>query len=257
MNRQRRFEAIILSSYRFGEIHRSLRLLSEYGELVRAIAHGAASAKGRLRGATGVFTRGICYLYTDPVKNSSKITDFDATELYPAVKGSLESFYTVSVWGETVLQSLASGGADDRVFRLFRESLDALERYIAGGTAAAGEAARVLSIRFVWRYLALLGVQPDLQICASCGRAVTSSETLSVRDGAGDVVCGDCAAEGSVLLPAPMVVSRLAEADVNLLSRVAVEEGMSRRMVGALYHLLELALDTRLKTLQSGGAILR
>lgn len=261
MKRQRRFSAIILATSRFGEIHRSVQLLTEEDEIVRAIAHGASSPKGKLRGKADQLTYGVCYLYTEPVKGYSKITDFDPVEFFPGIKGNLEAFYAASSWAEAVLKSLAGGGQATEVFGLLKESLDGLEAALsaAGGTGAG--AVRLFSIRFIWRYLAILGVQPDLGECGSCGRVLGDGDPRFVRPRAGDVVCGSCAGEYDLLLPAPEALARVAAAKFGVPGGLALESvslGVedSRHLSGVLYTLLESTLGAPLETRRSGRSIM-
>lgn len=247
MKRQRRFSAIILATSRFGEIHRSVQLLTEEDEIVRAIAHGASSPKGKLRGKADQLTFGVCHLYTEPVKGYSKITDFDPLEFYPGVKGNLEAFYTATSWAEAVLKSFAGGGQATEVFELLKESLDGLE--------ASLSAARLLSIRFLWRYLGILGVQPDLDECTSCGRGLRQGDSRFVRPRAGGVVCDACAGEFDLLLPAPEALARIATAGADTLEGGWVGAEAARRLSGVLYTLLEANLGVALESRRSGRSI--
>jgi DNA repair protein RecO (recombination protein O) len=266
VKRQRRFSAIILATSRFGEIHRSVQLLTEEDEIVRAVAHGASSPKGKLRGKADQLTYGVCYLYTEPVKGYSKITDFDPVEFYPGIKGNLEAFYTASSWAETVLKSLAGGGQATEVFGLLKESLDGLEGALpAGGRTPAGVGSallvRLYSIRFLWRYLAILGVQPDLDECGTCGRVLGEGELRFVRPRAGDIVCESCSGEYDLTLPAPEALARLAAAEVGApgdrdLGSVSLTPEDSRQLSGVLYTLLEATLGASLETRRSGRSIL-
>ncbi|MFP4431279.1 MAG: DNA repair protein RecO [Spirochaetaceae bacterium] len=266
MKRQRRFSAIILATSRFGEIHRSVQLLTEEDEIVRAMAHGASAPKGKLRGKADQLTYGVCYLYTEPVKGYSKITDFDPVEFYPGIKGNLEALYTASSWAEAVLKSLAGGGQTTEVFGLLKESLDGLEAELpAGGRTPGGVGsallARLYSIRFLWRYLGILGVQPDLGECGSCGRLLGGREPLFVRPRAGDIACAACATDYDLLLPAPDALARLAAAEVGAPGGRALESSSlsaedSRQLSGVLYTLLEAALGASLETRRSGRSIL-
>jgi DNA repair protein RecO (recombination protein O) len=247
VKRQRRFSAIILATSRFGEIHRSVQLLTEEDEIVRAIAHGASSAKGKLRGKAEQLTLGVCHLYTEPVKGYSKVTDFDPVEFYPGVKGNLEAFYTASSWAEAVLKSLAGGGQTTEAFELLKESL--------GGLEAALPAVRLFSIRFLWRYLAILGVQPDLGECGSCGRLLGEGDPRFVRPRAGDIVCDSCATEYDLALPAPEALSRIAAAEVDELNGIRLSGEAARRLSGVLYTLLEATLGVALESRRSGRSI--
>ncbi len=102
-------------------------MLTPADGLVRAIAHGANSAKGKLRGTTVPFCSGRAYLYTNPRTQSTKITDMDATEFFSGIRGDLKKFYTASLWAELVLKTFATGGSAPDLFALIHASLIATE----------------------------------------------------------------------------------------------------------------------------------
>jgi len=130
--------------------------------LVRAIAHGANTAKGKLRGSTVPFCSGRAYLYSNPAKQSIKITDMDATEFFSGIRGDLKKFYTASLWAELILKTFASGGAEAGLFSLFRSALGELDRRPVS-------AADLISVQFIWRFLGLSGFRPNLEVCACSG----------------------------------------------------------------------------------------
>ena len=55
MNRSHSTDAIVLKNTRIGEIHKGVVMLTSDEGLVNAIAHGAYSQKGKLRGTTNLF----------------------------------------------------------------------------------------------------------------------------------------------------------------------------------------------------------
>jgi DNA repair protein RecO (recombination protein O) len=167
LNRNDVFEAVILTNRRVGEIHRLVTMLAKERGLVRAMAHGAYSKRGKLKGTTTPFTYGTCYLYTNPVKEQHKITDFDVAADFAAVKEDIRRFYVASLWAETVLKSY--GGGDEygqgtgEVFSLFIRALESLASVPDGQVGLA-------SLQFLWRYLGLNGVRPSLTECSASGQ---------------------------------------------------------------------------------------
>lgn len=137
--------------------------------LVRAIAHGANTEKGKLRGSTVPFCSGRAYLYTNPATQSTKITDMDATEFFPSLRGDLKKFYTACLWAELILKTFASGGAAEALYDLFRSALVELDRRDTAG-------ADLISVQFIWRFLGLSGSRPDLDICACSGEYLVPEE---------------------------------------------------------------------------------
>ncbi len=145
-------------------------MLTPNDGLVRAIAHGANTAKGKLRGSTVPFCSGRAYLYSNPTTQSTKITDMDATEFFSGIRGDLKKFYTASLWAELILKTFASGGEAAALYALFRSALGELDRRATG-------VADLVSIQFIWRFLGLSGSRPDLDICACSGEYLVREES--------------------------------------------------------------------------------
>ena len=138
MNRYSSSDAIILENRRVGEHHKGLTLFTPYEGIVRAIAYGAYSHKGSLRGVTAPYMHGTAFLYHEPARGRTKL------------------FYTAGLWAEMVLRSFGGGEASDDLFRLLLEGLMLLD-------AADEERTRVLSAQVQLRYLSIAGapVDPD------------------------------------------------------------------------------------------------
>ena len=183
MGRNFRSEAIVLRNTRFGEIHKAVTLLSPAHGLVSAVAYGAYSAKGKLRGITNPLCAGTVFLYRDPVKDSIKITDMDCREFFEGIRASLTKFFTASVWMETVMRTF--GGEAEAVFSLLALCLRRLD-------AAREEEVPRLLVQFLWRYLILSGAAPDTAACCGCGRQREASGALVFTRGGGGFFCPAC-----------------------------------------------------------------
>jgi DNA repair protein RecO (recombination protein O) len=252
MSRTSRFDAIVLRARKFGEIHKSVTLLSSEEGLVSAIAYGAQSQKGKLRGLVNPFHHGICYLYTNPVKDQRKITDFDVRDYYSGIRESIDRFYAASLWAEVLLKSYAGGGDAGPVYGLLLEALGSLDR--AGGRSAV----RRTTAQFLWRYFDLIGSLPDPTSCVSCGRVIGEGEVRWFRPFAAGVACTDCAGEearrlapGALRYVAATVERSFAEA-----LEVDLAEAALSGLTAYLYSLAEGILEDRLNTLRTGGGIL-
>jgi DNA repair protein RecO (recombination protein O) len=252
MSRTTRVDAVVLRARPFGEIHKSITLLTPESGLLSAIAYGAQSQKGTLRGLVNPFHRGICYLYTNPVKDQTKITDFDVREYHPGIRESIDRFYAASLWAEVLLKSYAGGGEAPRVYELLLAGLAALEN------AAGRNAVRRASAQFLWRYFGVIGNLPDLALCVSCGRPIGEAEVRWFRPFATGATCGDCAGEQARRL-SPGAVRYLASTAGRPFSeamQVGLEETALSGLTGFVYSLAEGILEAKLNTLRTGGGIL-
>ncbi|MFW6223432.1 MAG: DNA repair protein RecO [Spirochaetota bacterium] len=252
MSRTTVVDAIVLRARTFGEMHKSITLLTPQNGLVSAIAYGAQSQKGKLRGLVNPFHHGICYLYTNPVKDRTKITDFDVRDYYPGIRESIDRFYAASLWAEVLLKSYAGGGEAPPVYELLLAALGELDR--SGGR----DAVRRLTAQFLWRYFGLIGSLPQLDACTSCGRGIDEGAVRRFTPFASGVLCTDCAREDSRRL-SPGAVRYLratAERPLRDALSVGLDEAALSGLTRFLHSLAEGILEDRLNTLRTGGGIL-
>lgn len=252
MTRNARFEAVILRARRFGEIHKSVTMLSAEEGLISAVAYGAHSHKGRLRGLVAPFHRGVCYLYTNPVKDRHKITDFDVTHYYSGIRENIDRFYAASLWAEVLLKSYAGGGEGEPVYRLFVEALSVLEEAVQRGVV------RKTTAQFLWRYFGLIGSRPEVDRCISCGRELGAGEDRWYGPFADGLSCAGCAGEASrrVVAGALRYVTDTESKSFSDAAEVGLGETALAQLNGFLFSLAEGILEDRLNTLRTGGGML-
>jgi DNA repair protein RecO (recombination protein O) len=241
----------VLKNNRIGEIHKGVTMLTVDDGLLSAIAHGAYSQKGKLRGTTNLFCTGTVYLYTDPVRDSVKITDFDVERYFSSIREDLSRFYTASLWAESVLKTFATGGDSSRLFVLLVDALSQLD-------ASPPERAPLLSIHFIWRFLELSGSQPDLDHCARSGDALDETQPVyySSRDAG---FCSPAYADESMARWSPGIVAYLRHSGVLAFTEalnVVPPADSVVRMKRVLYEILQEHVETPLQSLRSGSGIL-
>jgi DNA repair protein RecO (recombination protein O) len=250
MSRSSSTEVVILRNSRIGESHKSVSMLTPDLGLISAIAHGAYSQKGKLRGVTNPFCSGLCYLYTDPVKKSVKITDLTVREFYPGLRENISKFYTASLWAELVLKTFGGGGESERLFELLVESLRALD---------VADRFEPVAIQFLWRYLEVSGLQPDLGECAACGAPLAPAAARGYDARHGGFVCADCASMVDAARLAPGAASYLlysGELDLEDALLIRLDPAATANVKTLLYRIAEDVADTKLNTLRIGGGIL-
>jgi DNA repair protein RecO (recombination protein O) len=248
--RNRITDGIILKNTRFGEIHKSVSLLSpEYGVL-NAIAHGAYKGKSKLGGVTEVFAHLRVYLYHDPVKGSYKITDAEPLAIYERLRHDLVKFYIASLWAEAVIRTYAGGGEYASTFSLLRHAMALLDRCPAERNDS------VLSL-FLYRYIENLGYLPDLTVCEGCGSPLGENEPWFLA-GDGTARCVRCGREGQpVLTPgarrylAYVSTRRLADA-----LKVDLDKKSLKSLKNALIAIMQHIIGGPLNSLRGSGGIL-
>ncbi|QTQ11679.1 DNA repair protein RecO [Treponema parvum] len=157
-------DAVVLFVSPSGENNRSVCVFSRELGIVYAILYGGP--KSKLRGLVSPFNRGKMYLYRDTVKNSVKITDFDVTNFHQTFRESLFKSWAASLASEIVIKTKCGGSAGE-CWKIFNGFLDGIE-------LSDEDSGRLGLVRFLWRYLELLGIRPDTSFCASCGKAFFS-----------------------------------------------------------------------------------
>lgn len=229
MNRTSSFPALILRTYPVGEIHLGVRLLTAEHGVVQALAHGARSAKGKLRGVVGPFHSGLCYLYSDPVKNSHKITEFDVRNFRTGIREDLERYCTAALWIESILAGHAGGSEAPELFQLLEDCLDIL-------TELDPRKVPRLEALFLWRFLDILGAQPEPGRCSLCDTVIPDSVAASYSSASGGFVCSRCGGIRPPLLSAGARVY-LSRSDMLSVDQ-AVELGLASASLSELRRLL-------------------
>ena len=285
MNRNARIEALVLSVKETAQDNRSVRLLTKNG-LEWATLFGGP--KSKLRGAVSLWNSGTAYIYKNEEKNSAKITDFDVQKYHPTFRENLFKSFAASLAGEIVIRSSAAG-SPEQCFVLLNGFLDGMDLLDEAG-------ARLGLLRFLWRYLDLLGVRPSVESCGRCqkeffsqaefwacqngaaggadGRALNSLQSaLESRAGGknfslyskaeNSFVCADCCSAQELGVRVSegalyyLKLSALSQKDGMAAARKAViSQSDAACLKALLYEMSESALGIKLKTLESGKGIL-
>jgi DNA repair protein RecO (recombination protein O) len=107
-------------------------------------------------------------------------------------------------------------------------------------------------IRFLWRYLDLLGVQPSAEFCAKCGEAFSADVSFDAKENG--FVCGDCAPRPDDGIRPTREAMEYLRAVSSLEARESrkLELGADARVCleQALFRLISWAAGERLKTLE-------
>lgn len=123
--------------------------------IIGATAYGASGQKSSLRASTQTFHTGEIFFYKDPVKNYTKIVDIDVIREFTTLRNDPGKIYAASLLTEVMLKAYWGNDQDPRAYRLMFEYLEALD------TLAGGEEV-LLASASLWRYLEIIGEQPEL-----------------------------------------------------------------------------------------------
>lgn len=180
MNRNSSLEALVLSTRAVGEDSRLATILSPQRGIFSAMVYGGR--KGKLRSTVSPYHVGTMWIYSDVVKDSIKVTDFDPVKCRVDIRNNLYKVCAAALCAELVIKThglgahgIHSGGADgsesspdeDELWVLVNGFLDGLD-------VSSEEASRIGTLRFLWRYIGLMGLQSDCSRCMHCGSNMIS-----------------------------------------------------------------------------------
>ncbi len=260
MSRNRSTQALILSQKIQGESNRTICMLTPDEGLTYATLFGGP--KSKLRSLVSPWNSGTIYLYADEVKKSCKITDFDVQKYHLSFRTSLFKSWAAMLTSEILIRTKC-GGSPLQAWVLANGFFDGME-------IADESLSKTGLLRFLWRYLGILGVRPESSICARCGKRLFSpnarkSELNTVNyylysERENGFVCPDCAnqgEEGAYLSSGAVfylsAVENMEPKDSRSLFLTNQEFG---EIKGLAFRLLEGACGSRLKTLESAAGIL-
>ena len=184
---------LVLQTYRFGDTSKILRLLTrDYGP-VSALARGAFRPRSRMAGVLEPFVEGSVTLYMKANRDLHTLSGFELVRARQALGSDMSRFAGASVLAELVLR-LAPAERDDLLFETLRSGLDDL-------LEVEPEHVPAVSVARIWRLVGVLGFQPALDACLSCGLPVPDGDGASFDTSGGGLVCGRCDASGDALSP--------------------------------------------------------
>lgn len=161
-NRSWSSEAIVLSVKNFGEGHRNAVLLlpetDHSCKLMEAAVFGGP--KSRLRGLVSPYQSGTVWIYSNPAKNSHKITDFKVSDYRAGLRENLTRLWCASFAAELAIHFKGNIGWD-------------LFNFFLTGIASSSEAGcKTALLRFLWRTIIFSGLAPDTECCCRCGTKI-------------------------------------------------------------------------------------
>lgn len=166
MLRSKSFPTIILSVKKSGENNSSVILLTPEKGITYATLYGGA--KSKKKSLICQWNSGDILLYEIPEKNQIKITDFEVKNFHLSFSQSLYKMYAANLAAEIAIKTQCAG-SPKQCFYLLSGFLDGMD-------ICDEEQSKLGLLRFLWRYLELLGVQPQTHCCSSCGESFFESK---------------------------------------------------------------------------------
>jgi len=185
MSRTFVYSALVLRNRPSGESNSEITLLTAEEGIIKSTVYGGP--KSKLRSHSAPYNSGQVWIYRDPAKDYSKLSDFDVHSWRPGLRELYERTMAASAVAETILSTHGGGGDWGSALKMAAATLDALE-------TAGEELCHRLLVHFLWQWAGFLGIRPHLEGCASCAAA---DEPLWFSAREHTVLCGKCVQQRS------------------------------------------------------------
>ncbi|MCR4900722.1 MAG: DNA repair protein RecO [Treponema sp.] len=245
MNRSYYTNAIILNLKPVGENNNSVTLLTPDKGIIYATLYGGP--KSKLRSQVALWHSGIIWLYEVPEKNQIKISDMDVKNFHQSFGENLFKMYAASLAAELAIKTRCAGSAE-QCFTLLLGFLDGME-------LCDEEQSRLGLIRFLWRYLELMGIRPD----TSDSEAFTS-DSISYYNIIDNCFTWERDEQSTHLIPVKnrsvqylAAISNLSPSEVR---KIPVDKEVYEEIKQFVFFLLEKNLESELNTIKTGTGIL-
>ncbi|UTY30199.1 DNA repair protein RecO [Treponema putidum] len=262
-NRSWSSEALVLSLKTFGEGHRNALLLlpdTEHScKLIDAALFGGP--KSKLRSMVIPYHTGEVWIYSNPIKNSNKISDFKVSDYRIGLSDNLTRIWCAAFAAELAVK--LKGNIDWQIINSF----------LTGIAISSESECRTALLRFLWRVISLSGLAPDMEHCCRCGIRISSkmAETDCLNKNISDssyaeknsffvphedsCVCSSCLYKHESAFPLSRESLLYLFAVQNLIPKISRELNLSDQgyaeLKDFLFYLIRAAAGSNFKTLES------
>ena len=245
MQRSYYTNTIVLNLKPTGESNNSVTLLTPDKGVIFATLYGGP--KSKLRSLVSLWHSGKIWLYENPEKKQTKISDMEVANYHITFGQNLFKQYAASLAAELAIKTRC-GGSPELCFKLISGFFDGME-------LCDEEQSRLGMIRFLWRYLELMGIRPD------------SSESLSFATDAISYynIVDNCFTwerdeQSTHLIPlknkSVQYLAAVSEYSPSEVRKIAIDKTIYEEIKQFVFFLLERNLETELNTIKTGTGIL-
>ena len=186
--------AIVLSTLRYSETSKIVRLATREHGVQSAIAKGALRPRSRFGAALQFLSEGQARLLVKEHRELHVLASFDLLRLHAGLAADLERYATASALAEVMLR-FAPADRHPESYDLLREALTLLE-------TAPGPVQEALGFRVLWQLVSALGFAPELEACVRDGTPLPVDGGLAFSTREGGALCPACApGQGATQLP--------------------------------------------------------
>jgi DNA repair protein RecO (recombination protein O) len=177
--------SIVLSTFRYSESSKIVRLATRGYGVQSAIAKGALRPKSRFGAALQLLSEGQAELLVKENRELHILTAFDVKRLHVGLATDLERYANACALAEVMLR-FAPADPHPESFDLLERALEELELAPAGEVEALG-------FRLLWQLVSVLGFAPSMETCVVDGAPLAGSGPLPFSTREGGVLCPACA----------------------------------------------------------------
>jgi DNA repair protein RecO (recombination protein O) len=186
--------AIVLSSLRYSETSKIVRLATRDHGVQSVIAKGALRPKNRFGASLQLLSEGQAQFLLKEHRELHLLTSFDLRRLHIGLATELDRYAAASALGEVMLRFAPPDPHPDS-FDLLRHALEELE-------VAPLPSVEALGYRLLWQMVSVLGFEPSLDACVIDGTPLPETGPLPFSTRDGGALCPVCAAQhGATQLP--------------------------------------------------------
>ena len=228
MNRSYSTNAIVLNLKPSGENNSTVTLLTPDKGIMYATLYGGP--KSKMKSLVAQWHSGKIWLYDNPEKKQTKISDIEVVNYHPSFGQNLFKMFAASLAAEIAIKTKCSG-SPEQCFKLVHGLFDGME-------LCDEEQSRLGLIRFLWRYLALMGVQPE----ADSDEAF-APEAVSYYN-------------GSLSSQAVGYLSSISKLEPSKVRQLSVSKDTYCELKDFVFYLISSNIGTELNTIKTGIGIL-
>lgn len=253
MQRNTSTPAIILSLRPLGENNSSVTILTPTEGISYVTLYGGP--KSKMKSLVSQFNSGNIWLYENAEKKQTKITDFEVLNYHPSFTQNLFKLYAASLAAELAIKTKCAG-SNEQCFILVKGLFDGME-------LCDEEQSRLGLLRFLWRYLELMGIQPETHSCTHCGKSFLQeieSETISYYNRYENCfICNSCNTEKTAFQLKNSALQYLTGITVLTPAQsrqLKIDKLAYEQIKQIIFFLIENSVEQKLNSIETGMGIL-
>lgn len=241
MERSIQTQAIVVKTAKVGEMHKLVTLLSPDLGLINVMLYGGR--KGKKTALAPLFSSGTFQLYHNPVRNEYSLEEAVTTFLPEAIMEDLQCTYAAYLLCEIVAKT--SSDEPKPVFELLQRALLLLEK--------DPQSVQRIIISFIWKFLQISGLAPELEYCPVCERKLEEEEILLFARQLASPACKNCGDSDYLVLPpgARRYLKFTQSLDLERAVAVQLNPPAQARILAYMLKWIKIQVNTPLKTLEN------